>query len=100
MSKTNAPTIHHLEGMSYQLGGSAAVMAEGIPIAAGADINLIPYGDTVYWGTTTYRGVSTPSESVLSTEGHIGMSYTHTIPFTQFNIFDIAYNVIDWMKDL
>ena len=82
--KTNAPSVDHLEGMGYQMGGSAGILVSGFPLMVGADVNLIPDSVTneLYWGNTTYIGVGTPGG-----EGHVAWGKTFTIPNTRFNIF-------------
>ena len=81
---TNAPSIDHLEGMGYQIGGSAGIPVSGFPLMVGADVNLIPDSVTnePYWGNTAYIGVGTPG-----VEGHVTWGKTFTISNTRFNIF-------------
>ena len=61
-SKSNAPNINKLEGVGYQLGGSIGIPIGGVPIAGGADFNIIPDADLgkYYYGSTTSLGVGVP----------------------------------------
>lgn len=90
-TKTNAPTIYHLEGMGYQVGGSAGARIYGMPLNAGFDINIIPDSsqDKTYFGTTATRGFGTQG-----VEAHVGMSYTGTSTKYNYNIFDEAQKIL------
>ena len=61
-STTNAPDIYRLNGPYYQVGGSAAALVEGAPLAVGGDVMFIPGDDleTMYIGTTKNLGCGTP----------------------------------------
>ena len=87
---TNAPTIDKLKGPGYQVGGSFGVPVYGVPIAAGADLNIIP--DTElnenYYGATTTVGFGTPGG-----EFHVEWGKTATWKRTQFNAFDVAKDI-------
>lgn len=58
-SRTNAPNINKLEGLGYQLGGSAGVPVGGVPLAGAVDFNILPdsAAGKNYYGTTTSFGV-------------------------------------------
>lgn len=87
---TNAPNIDKLEGISYQIGGSAGVPIYGVPVTIGGDFNIMPDNalNTAYYGVTTNVGVGTPGG-----EFHVEWSETSTWSSTRFNIFDIAKDI-------
>lgn len=98
-SVTNAPSIRKLNGMGYQLGGSAIIPVDGVPVAIGGDFNIIP-DDTsgkTYFGTTKNIGVGVGQ---LGVEFHVEWGNTGTWKATQFNVFDMArqayIKVMEW----
>ena len=96
-SRTNAPNINKLEGLGYQLGGSAGIPVGGVPLAGGADFNIIPDSATGknYYGTTTSFGVGIPGAEL-----HVEWGNTATWNATQFNIFESidqwCINIMEW----
>ena len=91
-SITNAPSINELNGMGYQIGGSAIISVEGVPVAVGGDFNIIPdlERNRTYYGGTLTGGLAAGSPSG---EFHIEWGTTVTLPKTQFNIYDVARSV-------
>ena len=89
-SVTNAPSIDKLNGIGYQIGGSAGIPVYGVPLAVGGDFNIIPDTDknTVYLGATANAGVGVPGA-----EFHVEMGYTETLDATQFNIWEVARSI-------
>lgn len=87
---TNAPNIKKLEGIGYQIGGAVGVPVYGVPVAAGADFNIIPDKELEkrYYGLTGNIGFGTPGAEL-----HIEWGETFTWNQTQFNIFDVAKGV-------
>ncbi|MBQ6262606.1 MAG: carbohydrate binding domain-containing protein [Clostridia bacterium] len=85
---TNAPKIENLQGDGFQLGVSAGAYVEGVPVSAGADINLIPDPNEgkLYKGGTLSGGFGSPGF-----EAHGEKSNTHTIFKT--NIFNTARSI-------
>ena len=96
-SVSNAPNIDKLNGSFYQMGGSIAVPVEGIPVAAGGDVMLMPDTElnTGYFGLTENIGFGTPGK-----EFHVEWGETTTISCTQFNIYDISkfiyIKIMEW----
>ena len=88
-TQTNAPSIYHLEGMGYQIGGTAGVPVGTVPLMAGYDVEFIPDSNNnkVYTGNTRYVGVGTPG-----LEGHVTWGVTYTIESTRFNIYDYIFS--------
>ena len=87
---TNAPTVHDLTGMGYQLGGSATVNVEGVPVFAGGDFLIIPRADTPnnpYTGFSVATGVGVPGKEFHAEWGHTW----NILPV--INIFDILENI-------
>ena len=89
---TNAPSINALNGPGYQIGGSAIVPIEGVPFAAGLDLNIIPDSEREknYYGVTPSLGFGLGAPGV---ETHAEWTTTYTLPKTQFNIYDVARSV-------
>ncbi len=87
-SITNAPSINELNGMGYQIGGSATIP----PVAVGGDFNIIPdlERNRTYYGVTLTGGLAAGSPGG---EFHVEWGTTVTLPKTQFNIFDVARSV-------
>ena len=87
---TNAPSIKKLEGPGYQIGGSVAVPVFGVPLAAGADLNIIPDTELnkTYYGATSNVGLGTPGGEI-----HAEWGETVTWDQTQFNVFDVAKTI-------
>ncbi|MHB8961560.1 MAG: hypothetical protein ACYC5K_00185, partial [Saccharofermentanales bacterium] len=92
---TNAPYIDNLNGESYQFGGSVGIPIEGIPLAAGAELNVIPdpKNNTNYFGITRSVGFGTPG-------GEVHGEWGYTVTGFQVNIFDIAQyiyqGIMEW----
>ena len=91
-SITNAPSINELNGMGYQIGGSAIIPVGGVPVAVGGDFNIIPDQERnkAYYGGTLTRGLAAGSPGG---EFHVEWGTTVTLPKTQFNIYDVASSV-------
>ena len=91
-SMTNAPSINELNGTGYQIGGSAIIPVEDVPIAVGGDFNIIPDMER---NKTYYGGTLTGGLAVGKTGGkfHVEWGTTVTLPKTQFNIYDVAKSV-------
>ena len=89
-SVTNAPNIDKLNDAYYQVGGSIAVPIEGVPVAAGGDVMFMPDPglNTGYFGLTGNVGFGTPGK-----EFHVEWGTTVTLPYTQFNVYDVARSV-------
>ena len=87
---TNAPSISHLEGTGYQIGASYGVLVYGVPIVAGGDLNIIPdtASNKTYYGISTNAGIGSPGPDV-----HIDVGVTNTL--VQFNVFDVAKNILN-----
>ena len=94
---TNAPNIDKLLGEYRQVGGSACVPVEGVPIAVGGDVMVIPdtEEDTAYLGATRNVGFGSPGAEV-----HFEKGTTYPVPIIQFNVFDIAESmyirIMEW----
>ncbi len=87
---SNAPIIDNLNGPGYQVGGSIGVPVYGVPLAAGADFNIIPdehQGET-YYGLTTGIGIGTPGA-----EFHVEWGETATWGRSKYNIFETIDNI-------
>lgn len=91
-SITNAPSINELNDMGYQIGGSAIIPVKCVPVAVGADFNVIPNSERnrTYYGGTLTGGLAVGS---LGGEFHVEWGTTVTLPKTQFNIYDVARSV-------
>ena len=89
-SVTNAPNIDKLNDAYYQVGGSIAVPIEGVPVAAGGDVMFMPDPalNTGYFGLTGNVGFGTPGK-----EFHVEWGTTVTLPYTQFNVYEVARSV-------
>ena len=89
-SVTNAPNIDKLNDAYYQVGGSIAVPIEGVPVAAGGDVMFMPDPalNTRYFGLTGNVGFGTPGK-----EFHVEWGTTVTLPYTQFNVYEVARSV-------
>lgn len=89
-SVTNAPNIDKLNDAYSQVGGSIAVPIEGVPVAAGGDVMFIPDPELItgYFGLTGNIGLGTPGK-----EFHVEWGTTVTVPYTQFNVYDVARSV-------
>ena len=89
-SVTNAPNIDKLNDAYYQVGGSIAVPIEGVPVAAGGDVMFMPDPalNTGYFGLTGNVGFGTPEK-----EFHVEWGTTVTLPYTQFNVYEVARSV-------
>ena len=87
---TNAPSIDKLDGFGCQIGGSVGVPVYGVPLAAGADVNILPDSElnTAYFGATTSAGFGTPGG-----EFHVQWGETATWKVTRLNIFDVAKGI-------
>ena len=85
-TRTNAPTIHDLEGTAYQIGGSAGFPVNGFPASAGADLVMMTNGkgDLTYFGLTGAAGIGTPGA-----EGHIEYGMTESNS-EEYNIYDLV----------
>ncbi len=96
-SRSNAPSVQNLTGPGYQVGGSAATIIGGFPLATGADFNFIPDEENskIYFGTTTNVGVGFPG-----VEFHVEWGETTNVYYNEFNIFkslDHAYiKILEW----
>ena len=91
-SMTNAPSINELNGLGYQVGGSAIILVDNVPVAVGGDFNIIPdlERNRTYYGATVTRGVAIGKPGG---EFHVEWGTTTTLPKTQFNIFDVARDI-------
>ena len=89
-SVTNAPNIDKLNDAYYQVGGSIAVPIEGVPVAVGGDVMFMPDPElnTGYFGLTGNAGFGTPGKEV-----HVEWGTTVTLPYTQFNVYEVARSV-------
>ena len=89
---TNAPSINESNGTGYQIGGSAIIPVEDVPIAVGGDFNII---SDMERNKTYYGGTLTGGLAVGKTGGefHVEWGTTVTLPKTQFNIYDVAKSV-------
>ena len=89
-SVTNAPNIDKLNDAYYQVGGSIAVPIEGVPVVAGGDVMFMPDPalNTGYFGLTGNVGFGTPGK-----EFHVEWGTTFTLPYTQFNVYEVARSV-------
>ena len=89
-SVTNALNIDKLNDAYYQVGGSIAVPIEGVPVAAGGDVMFMPDPalNTRYFGLTGNVGFGTPGK-----EFHVEWGTTVTLPYTQFNVYEVARSV-------
>ena len=89
-SVTNAPNIDKLNDAYYQMGGSVANLVDGVPVAAGGDVMFMPDTElnTVYFGLTGNVGFGTPGK-----EFHVEWGTTVTLPYTQFNVYEVARSV-------
>ena len=89
-SVTNAPNIDKLNDAYYQVGGSIAVPIEGVPVAAGGDVMFMPDPalNTGYFRLTGNVGFGTPGK-----EFHVEWGTTVTLPYTQFNVYEVARSV-------
>ena len=91
-SVTNAPNIDKLNDAYYQVGGSIAVPIEGVPVpvAAGGDVMFMPDPElnTGYFGLTGNVGFGSPGK-----EFHVERGTTVTLPYTQFNVYEVARSV-------
>ena len=89
-SITNAPSVDKTSGFGMQIGGTAAVPVDNIPIAVGGDFNILedPDNDCYYWGITTNGGFGTPGGEL-----HIELGNTLVWEKSKQNIFDIADNI-------
>ena len=89
-SVTNAPNIDKLNDAYYQVGGSIAVPIEGVPVAAGGDVMFMPDPalNTGYFGLTGNVGFGTPGK-----EFHVEWGTTVTLPYTQFNVYEVVRSV-------
>ena len=81
---TNAPGVDKLDGYGIQCGGSAGTVVEGVPIFAGADLNIIPDGSKVYGGVTSSFGVGSPGVDI-----HVQQGYT----WSGGGYFDFSYYI-------
>ena len=96
-SISNAPSIDNLEGLGYQVGGSAGFPVYGVPVAVGGDFNIIPDSakNNTYLGVTSNVGFGTSGA-----EFHVEWGETVTWNATRFNIFDVARNlyakIMEW----
>ena len=92
---TNAPGIDKLDGYGIQCGGSAGTVVEGVPIFAGADLNIIPDGSKVYGGATSSVGIGSPGVDL-----HVQQGNTWTLGGGYFDLsyyMDKAfYQMIGW----
>jgi RHS repeat-associated protein len=79
---TNAPSVDELEGVGYQIGGSA-----GKGKCLGGDFILIPNDSRVYNGMDVNFGYCTPGKEV-----HVIRGYTNNSE-TKINVFDIVRNI-------
>ena len=79
---TNAPSVDELEGVGYQIGGSA-----GKGKCLGGDFILIPNDSGVYNGMDVNFGYCTPGKEV-----HVIRGYTNNSE-TKINVFDIVRNI-------
>ncbi len=81
---TNAPSIYHLEGMGYRIGGSLAAPVSGIPMYGGFDVDIIPddEADTHYYGTTRSSGVGVPG-------GEYHIEFGKTFGGVSVNLFEL-----------
>lgn len=72
------------------MGGSVAVPVFGVPLAAGADLNIIPDTELnkTYYGATSNVGLGTPGGEI-----HAEWGETVTWDQTQFNVFDVAKTI-------
>ena len=63
---------------------------EGVPVAAGGDVMFMPDPElnTGYFGLTRNVGFGTPGK-----EFHVEWGTTVTIPYTQFNVYEVARSV-------
>ena len=92
-SITNAPSINELGGTGYQIGGSAIIPVENVPIAVGGDFNIIPDMER---NKTYYGGTLTGGLAVVGKPGgefHAEWGTTVTLPYPQFNVYDVARSV-------
>ena len=91
-SATNAPSINELNGTGYQIGGSAIIPVDGVPVAVGGDFNIIPAPERniTYYGGTLTGGFAAGSPGG---EFHVEWGTTDTLRNTQFNIYDVARSV-------
>ena len=97
-SITNAPSIDKLNGPGYQIGGSAIIPANNVPVAVSGDFNIIPDGnDRAYYGGTCGVGLGVGDPGG---EFHAEWGNTGTIPSTRFNIFDVFRTfhnrIVEW----
>lgn len=63
---------------------------EGVPVAAGGDVMFMPDPalNTGYFGLTGNVGFGTPGK-----EFHVEWGTTVTLPYTQFNVYEVARSV-------
>ena len=85
---TNAPTIENLEGPGYQIGGSLGVPVYGVPLNAGAEVNIIPdrKSNNAYFGATGSLGFGVPG-------GELHVEWGETVTLAKLNIFDLAAEI-------
>ncbi len=95
-SVTNAPKISKLEGRYYQVGGSVATLAAGVPIAAGGDAMIMPdeKENRAYFGLTGNVGLGVPGKEL-----HVEWGETMTLT-NEINIYDVAgeiyIKIMEW----
>ena len=80
---TNAPSIDKLNGMAYQVGGSA-----GLEKCLGGDFIFISDGSEAYNGMDVNFGYCTPEKEI-----HIIRGVTQNIEKTKINAFDTIKRV-------
>ena len=90
-TKTSAPSIDNLEGVSAQIGGSINVVGIGV----GAEYSCIPNIETkdIYHGVTFSAGIGAP----IPAELHGNVTYTQVYYINIFDCFDMLYDkVMEW----
>ena len=90
-TKTNAPTVSKLEGLSAQIGGSADVMG----VSIGAEVTTFSdlTSKQTYWGGTVMAGIGAP----IPAELHGDITYTKVFYINIFDSFDELYNrIMEW----
>lgn len=96
---TNAPNIDNLNGLGYQIGGSASIpIPAPVAISVGREFNIIPDSkkNRNYYGVSSFRGIAPP---IPSAEVHADWGQTESLSY-EFNVFNVMQRgyikIMEW----